>query len=349
LRSRLQVLRLAGSSIAGPTAAPWVSDFLNAAYFARPEAERDVAELRLAWCILTTRWAQTPGRRLDARDVGALHRAFGLRRLRGRPRGTLSAGALLEGAAELLGDWFPGAWVDSRRRAHGVAFATAAQRDAFDPAGRARGGNPGPLTPHGAPAAQRVWHTYPAVALADGPAAIAFLLEPARWPDAAAENGRFTAIRRGALQGVTFEIEISAWPVRRLPVYGRAYVTCTAVHGAGTNHLARYTEAVNERLAARASEGEIAVPAGATPLLAVELTTHAGHFLGAGVSRLIAFEQDGAAFVRDVGSWDPLPWLLQRVYDSAGERAQAEFWGPERPAGSVLAQVSRVSAAGARA
>lgn len=322
-----------------------MSDFLNAAYFARSEQERDVADLRLAWGVLTTRWAQTAGRRLDARDVAALHRAFGLRRLRGRPRGTLSAGALREGAAALLGDWFPEAWADSRRRAHGVAFATGAQRDAFDPARRARAGRPGPLTPHRAPAEQRVWHTYPAVALADAPAAVAFLLDPSRWPDAAAENGRFTAIRRGPLKGVTFEIEVSAWPVRCFPVYQRAYVTCTAVHEAATPGLARYAESVNEQVSVRADGGASAVPEGATPLLAVELTTHAGHFLGAAVSRLIAFEQDGRAFVRDVGSWDPLTWPLQRAYDAAGERAQAEFWGPERPAGSVLAQLSQVSAA----
>lgn len=339
-------MRLAGSSIAGPSAAPWVSDFLNAAYFARPQDKRRVADLRLAWCVLTTRWAQTPGRRLSVRDVAALHRAYGLRRLRGSPRGTLHPDALLEGATALLGDWFAAAQADPSRRAHGVAFVTVAQREAFDPACRLRAGNPGPLTPHRAPPRERVWHTYPAVALIDADAALTLLLDPARWPDAAAENGRFTATRRGGLEGVTFEIEVSAWPVRRLPVYQRAYVSCTAVHRTGTPALADYVDGVDRELADHGPPGSpSAVPAGATPLLAVELTTHAGHFLGPAVSRLIAFEQDGAAFIRDVGSWDPLSWPLQRAYDTAGERAQAEFWGPERPAGSVLAQVARVSAA----
>ena len=32
--------RMAGSSIAAPSAAGWVTDFLNAAYFARREADR---------------------------------------------------------------------------------------------------------------------------------------------------------------------------------------------------------------------------------------------------------------------------------------------------------------------
>ena len=30
--------RIAGTSMAAPDAAPWVTDFLNAAYYARPEA-----------------------------------------------------------------------------------------------------------------------------------------------------------------------------------------------------------------------------------------------------------------------------------------------------------------------
>ena len=38
----------AGSALAAPDAAGWVTDFLNAAYSARPAAERDVADLRLA-------------------------------------------------------------------------------------------------------------------------------------------------------------------------------------------------------------------------------------------------------------------------------------------------------------
>ena len=59
---------MAGSSIAAPSAAAWVTDFSNAAYYARDAQEREVDDLRLAWCILTTRWA-------SPRSAGAPWRA----------------------------------------------------------------------------------------------------------------------------------------------------------------------------------------------------------------------------------------------------------------------------------
>lgn len=62
----LRFARMAGSSIAAPGAAPWFTDFLNAAYYARPESERHVEDLRLAHGIATTRWSELGGRRLGA-------------------------------------------------------------------------------------------------------------------------------------------------------------------------------------------------------------------------------------------------------------------------------------------
>ena len=47
---------MTGSSIAAHDAAPWVTDFLNAAYYRRPQDERGVDDLRLAFCVLTTYW-----------------------------------------------------------------------------------------------------------------------------------------------------------------------------------------------------------------------------------------------------------------------------------------------------
>jgi hypothetical protein len=85
-----------------------VTDFLNAAFHARPEMQRDPADLRLAYAVLTTRWANLPGRRLGAGDVVALHRAYGRLRLRGA-RGRLNREALLIGASTLVGDWFENA------------------------------------------------------------------------------------------------------------------------------------------------------------------------------------------------------------------------------------------------
>jgi hypothetical protein len=48
--------RLAGWSIAGPDAAGWVTDFLNAAHYRRDLAERDLDDLRLAFAIVATYW-----------------------------------------------------------------------------------------------------------------------------------------------------------------------------------------------------------------------------------------------------------------------------------------------------
>ena len=73
---------MSGSSIAGPTAALWVTDFLNAAYYARDPAERSLADLRLARSILATGWHRAGYRRLTARDLVGFHRAFGRDRFR---------------------------------------------------------------------------------------------------------------------------------------------------------------------------------------------------------------------------------------------------------------------------
>src|SRR3954468_4279425 len=79
--SPLRFARMAGSSIAGRDAAPWVTDFLNAAYYRRPVAEREVDDLRLAFAILTTYWCRNAaGRRLHVTDLPAFHAAFGRHR-----------------------------------------------------------------------------------------------------------------------------------------------------------------------------------------------------------------------------------------------------------------------------
>ena len=81
--------RMSGSSIAAPDAAPWTTDFLNAAYFRRDLELRDIDDLRLAFAILTTRWHRLGHRRLRATDAPAFHRAFGRHRFldgRGRAR-----------------------------------------------------------------------------------------------------------------------------------------------------------------------------------------------------------------------------------------------------------------------
>src|SRR4051812_3924365 len=79
--SPLRFARMAGSSIAARDAAPWVPDFLNAAYYRRPVPERDVDDLRLAFAVLTTYWyRKAGGRRLHVTDLPAFHGAFGRHR-----------------------------------------------------------------------------------------------------------------------------------------------------------------------------------------------------------------------------------------------------------------------------
>jgi hypothetical protein len=329
----LRVARMAGSSIAAPGAAGWVTDFLNAAYFARPARARDVDDLRLAHGILTTRWASHPRRRLGARDLAAFNRTFGARRLRGG--GRLDRDALLAGAAALLGDWFGAAWADDRRRAHGIAFPTVAARRAFDPASRARQAAVEALAPPLAPAAERRWAAYRAVPLPDAHAALRFLRDPARWPDMGSAGGRFTALRKGGLKGNTFEIEVSAQALPRVAVATRGYVTCTGVL-TGARELARAVDAIRAHVAD-------ALPDGGRALALVELTSHAGHFMGRAISNLLVFEAGGGAFIRDIGTWDPLPAHLAAPYALAGKAAQKAFWEPDPPALSMLAQLALVT------
>jgi hypothetical protein len=327
-----------GSSIAAPTAVGWVTDFLNAAYFARPASSRDVDDLRLAFCVLTTRWHRKGCTRLGAADVAAFHRAFGPHRLRALPRLTLDRDAVLDGGARLLGDWFPDAVADPDRRAHGIAFPTAQEREGFDPASRRVHAALGDLTPPLRPAAEQRWSDYAAVPLTSAARTAALMLRPERWPDVAAEGGRFTALRRGGLDGQTFEIEIVAIPAPRAPIYTRGYVTATKVLERGHPELPAFVDALTQ------GAGTPAAGEDADVHLAIELTTHTGHFLGRARSRLLVWEDAGGAWLRDVGSWDPLPVELAAPYRLAGETAQHAFWGPDRPAQSMLVQLARATA-----
>src|SRR5262245_2106620 len=122
--------RMTGSSIAGRDAAPWVTDFLNAAYYRR--TERHVDDLRFAFSVLTTYWyRKDPARRLRITDLPAFHRAFGAERF--GAGGLLDRSALERGAVKLIGDWFPEAYRDADRRGWGIAFETAAEKAAYDP------------------------------------------------------------------------------------------------------------------------------------------------------------------------------------------------------------------------
>jgi len=337
--------RMSGSSIAAPDAAGWVTDFLNAAYFRRRPELRELDDLRLAFAVLTTRWHRREHRRLRAHDVLAFHRAFGRDRFLDReraPRGTLDRRALLEGAERLLGEWFPGAYADPGRRAYGIAFETAAERASYAPEVRLRDGGLGALTPGRAAPERQTWHAYAPVDAPDAGRVLDGLLAVERWPDYATEIGRFTPVASGGLEDQVFEIEVAAGTDRGAPVYTRGYVTVTRLLTAAQRpaELEAWVAALNDGLARHGEDEPAAVAPGATPVAALELTTHEGHFMGRGMNRLVLYEEDGQARLRAAGTWDPMPRHLRQAYELAGREAQPAFWGEGEARRSMLHQIA---------
>lgn len=327
----LRFARMTGSSIAGRDAAPWVTDFLNAAYYRRAVDDRDVDDLRFAFGVLTTYWYnKDTQRRLHLADLAAFHKAFGSERFRTdrSARGTLSRGQLEEGAALLLGDWFPEAYADDARRGWGIGFETVADREAYNPERRRVLARLGELTPESAPPEEQTWHTYPPVRMPSAAAVIEALTRVETWPDYASEIGRFTPLRAGGLNGQTFEIEVAAGTDSGRPIFTRGYVTITAlVTPDDPEALAAWFAALEDGLARYGEDEPRAVPEGGTPLVGFDLTTHQGHFMGNGHNRLLLYESNGVAWVKAAGTWDPMPWHLDRAYRVAGRDAQHAFWG----------------------
>ena len=221
---------MSGTSISAPDAVGWVTDFLNAAYYARVPELRDVEDLRLAFSILTTRWHQLGHRRLHAPDVLAFHRAFFRERILDSahtPRGMLDREQLFGGAARLIGPWFEEAYLDDERRAHGIAFQTTASSSlqARVPAAprQARRPDPARTAPQGAGLA----HVRPRPDRRPRQRTLAELARPETWPDYGSDLGRFTAMKSGGLAGQTFEIEVISALSPRTPAILRGYVTVT--------------------------------------------------------------------------------------------------------------------------
>jgi hypothetical protein len=328
----LRFARMAGSSIAGRDAAPWVTDFLNAAYYRRAQDEREVDDLRLAFSILTTYWyRKASDRRLHLTDLPAFHKAYGGERFdtERSDRGTLSREQLLEGAQKLIGDWFPEAYADDARRGWGIAFPTPDEKASYDHAKRMKLAKLGKLTPERAPLEEQTWHTYPPVAMPSAEAVIGALTKPETWPDYASEIGRFTPLRPGGLPDQTFEIEVAAGTDSGRPIFTRGYVTITKlVTPDDPDALADYFAKLEDGMAKYGKDEPRVVPEGATPLVGFDLTTHQGHFMGASHNRLVLYtDADGQAWVKAAGTWDPMPWHIERAYNAAGKDAQHAFWG----------------------
>ena len=341
----LRFARMTGSSICGRDAAPWVTDFLNAAYYRRPADEREVDDLRLAFTVLTTYWyREASQRRLHASDLVAFHRAYGAHRFdtTHSGRGTLSREQLEAGAGALLGDWFTEAHADRARHGWGIAFASPEEKTAYDPELRLRLARLGELTPERAPLSEQVWHTYPAVEMPSAEGAIAALNAPDTWPDYASEIGRFTSLRRGGLDGQVFEIEVAAGTGAGWPIFTRGYITIenlvTPEDPAG---LRAYFDAVEQGMRDYGHDEPSVLPYAATPLVGFDLTTHAGHFMGSGHNRLLLYTHDGRAWARAAGTWDPMPWHINQAYRIAGREAQHAFWGEgNRVTQSMLHQLA---------
>ncbi|HET6868528.1 MAG TPA: hypothetical protein VFH80_21630 [Solirubrobacteraceae bacterium] len=327
----LRFARMTGSSIAGRDAAGWVTDFLNAAYYRRPVAQRDVDDMRLAFAILTTYWygLQTP-RRLRLTDLRAFHHAYGGHRFDTEVsgRGLLNREQLLDGAAKLIGDWFPEAYGDAARRGWGIAFPSVQERDAYDPTRRLAVARLGKLTPESGPPDSQMWHTYPPVEMPSVEGVVGALTRPETWPDYASELGRFTPLRPGGLDGQTFEIEVAAGTESGRPIFTRGYVTITRLVTPDDPEALRvYFDELEDGLAMYGDNEPRALPEGGEPVVGFDLTTHEGHFMGAGHNRLILYRAGGRVWVRAAGTWDPMPWHVEQSYRRAGRAAQHAFWG----------------------
>ena len=343
--SPVTLARMSGTSITAPDAVGWVTDFLNAAYYARQAELRDVDDLRLAFAILTTHWDQHGHRRLHAPDVIPFHRAFFRERILDSahtPRGTLDRAQLFSGAARLIGPWFQDAYADDERRAHGIVFETVAARDAYKPAYRLRHAKLGDLTPPARDRKEQVWHTYAPVPIADAARTLAAIARPERWPDFGSDLGRFTSVRGGGLAGNTFEIEIISALSPKTPAILRGYVTVTRFFTRADHpqELEHYAARLSELMVRYGRDEPPAYPPGCTPLAVICLDTHEGHFMGRARNRLLAYELDGQAYLRAAGTWDDLPVTLEQAYRSAGRKAQQAFWGEERRESSMLAQIA---------
>jgi hypothetical protein len=159
-------------------------------------------------------------------------------------------------------------------------------------------------------------------------AVLGAITRPETWPDYASEIGRFTSLRPGGLPEQTFEIEVAAGTESGRPMFTRGYLTITTlVTPDDPEALQAWFAAVEDGLARYGKDEPRAVPEGGTPIAGIDLTTHQGHFMGNGHNRLLVYEHEGRTWVRAAGTWDPMPWHIERAYAVAGREAQHAFWG----------------------
>ena len=246
--------------------------------------------------MLTTYWHRLGGGPLRAYHLRQVHQSFRAARSADGsqyPRGLLDRDQLEGGAARLLGPWFGEARSDPTRIGWGVVFETPADRALYVPEVRLRRSRRRPISPPTAPPSEQIWHTYRQVPIPGVDDVVAVLEATESWSHFATDVGRFTALRSGPLRGQTFEVEAIAELARHLPMLTRAYVTVTRVLDRSQADALRDRVAVLAANVARggADEPEV-LPAMGRPTHLIELTTHAGHFLGRGRNYLLLFESD---------------------------------------------------------
>jgi hypothetical protein len=280
--------------------------------------------------------------------VRRFHRSFRGSRSAGGgryPRTLLDREQLEGGACRLLGPWFSEARADPARTGWGVVFETAAERANYQPEVRLHQARLGSLSPPAASLPEQTWHTYPPVPIPGVDDLVAVLEATDAWSHFPTDVGRFTALRSGPLRGQTFEIEAIAELARHAPMLTRGYVTVTQVlDRSRPDALGEQLAAMSANLARIPRDEPALLPPGATPTHLIELTTHAGHFLGRARNHLVLFETGDRAYVRAVGNWDPMPWYARLSYAYMGADAQRTFWGLESPQHSMLRQFARAAA-----
>jgi hypothetical protein len=344
---------MAGSSIARRSAVDWVTHFLNASYYGVPRDRRDLENLRVAWAVLTTYWHQMGGDKLGARHVRRFHHSFrGSSSSRGShyPRTLLDRDQLESGASRLLGSWFSEVKADPARTGWGVVFETAPARGAYEPEVRLSHARLGSISPPRAALSEQTWHTYRHVPIPGVDDLVAVLEATDTWSHFPTDVGRFTALRSGSLSGQTFEIEAIAEIARHVPMLTRGYVTVTRVlDRSKPDALREQVDLLAANVAGTGHDEPAVLPANGSPTHLLELTTHAGHFLGRARNYLLLFETPDGAYIRAVGNWDPMPWYVRLSYAYQGADAQRAFWGLETPQQSMLRQFARAAARRQRA
>jgi hypothetical protein len=64
--------------------------------------------------------------------------------------------------------------------------------------------------------------------------------------------------------------------------------------------------------------------------------------MGSGHNRVLLYTYEGKTWLKAAGTWDPMPWHLDKAYKAAGNDAQHAFWGGgEDAALSMLHQIAK--------